>query len=60
MYTINTLTWIIIACMAILVEIAIAVWLSYQKKQFHRIKERFGTEYDRSVDDLESQTKAES
>jgi hypothetical protein len=46
--------------MAILVEIAIAVWLSYQKKQFHRIKERFGTEYDRSVDDLESQTKAES
>ena len=60
MYTINTQTWIIIAGVAILVVIALAVWLIYQKKQSHRLKERFGPEYGRSVDDLGSRTKAES
>ena len=33
---------------------------STKKKQSHRLKERFGPEYGRSVDDLGSRTKAES
>ena len=32
MYTINTETWIIIACVAILVEIALAVWIKVTRK----------------------------
>jgi len=60
MDTINTQTWIIIAGVAIIVVIALVVWSIHQKKQSHRLKERFGPEYGRSVDDLGSRTKAES
>jgi hypothetical protein len=60
MNTINTQTWIILAGVAILVVIALAVWFIHKKKQTHRLKERFGAEYGRSVDDLGSRTKAEA
>jgi len=60
MDTINTQTWIIIAGIVVLVLMALAAWSIYQKKQSQRLKERFGPEYGRSVDDLGSQTKAET
>jgi hypothetical protein len=60
MDTISTQTWIIIASIAVLVLIALAAWSIYQKKQSQRLKERFGPEYGRSVDDLGSRTKAET
>jgi len=60
MDTINTQTWIILAGIAVLALIAITAWLIYKKKQSRRLKERFGPEYGRSVDELGSRTKAES
>ena len=60
MNTIDTQTWIILAGVLVLVLIALAAWFGYRRKQSHRLKERFGPEYSRSVDDLGSRSKAES
>src|SRR5450830_1044883 len=60
MATIDTQTWIILAGVVVLVLIAFAAWFFYQKKQSHRLQQRFGPEYGRTVDELGSQTKAES
>jgi len=61
MNTIDTQTWIILAGVAVLILIALAAWFIYRRrKQSHRLKERFGPEYGRSVDDLGSRSKAES
>ena len=56
---IDTQTWIMIASGVVLL-IALAALIIYKKKQSHRLHERFGKEYDRSVDDLGSKSKAES
>jgi len=58
--TMNTQTWIILVGVLVLALIAFAAWSFYQKKQSHRLKQRFGPEYGRTVDELGSQTKAES
>jgi LPXTG-motif cell wall-anchored protein len=60
MDTMNTQTWIILAGAVVLALIAFAAWFFYQKKQSHRLQQRFGPEYGRTVDELGSQTKAES
>jgi hypothetical protein len=60
MGTISTQTWLILGGVAILALIALTVWFIHIKKQSHRLKERFGPEYGRSVADLGSRTKAES
>jgi hypothetical protein len=60
MDTINTQTWIILVGAVVLALIAFAAWFFYQKKQSHRLQQRFGPEYVRTVDELGSQTKAES
>jgi LPXTG-motif cell wall-anchored protein len=61
MDTIDTQTWwIILAGVVVLALIALAAWFFYQKKQSHRLQQRFGPEYGRTVDELGSQTKAES
>ena len=60
MDTIDTQTWIILAGVVVLALIALAVWFSYKKKQSHRLQERFGPEYGRTVDELGGRTKAES
>src|SRR4030065_455263 len=60
MNTIDTQTWVILTGVAVLVLIALAAWFIYKKKQSHRLQERFGPEYGRSVDDLGSRRKAES
>src|ERR1022692_3269324 len=60
MDTINTQTWIILVCVVVLALIAFAAWFFYKKKQSHRLQQRFGPEYGRTVDELGTQTKAES
>jgi len=60
MDTIDTQTWIILAGIVVIALIASAAWFFYQKKQSHRLQQRFGPEYGRTVHDLGSQTKAES
>ena len=60
MHTIDTQTWIILAGVVVLALIAVTAWFFYQKKQSHRLQQRFGPEYRRTVDELGSRTKAES
>jgi LPXTG-motif cell wall-anchored protein len=60
MDTINTQTWIILVGVVVLALIAFAAWFFYKKKQSQRLQQRFGPEYGRTVDELGTQTKAES
>jgi hypothetical protein len=60
MYSIDTQTWIILAVAVVFACVGVAAWFYYQKKQSHRLQQRFGPEYGRTVDELGSQTKAES
>jgi len=60
METIDTQTWIILAGIVVLALIAVGAWFFYQKKQSHKLQERFGPEYDRTVSELGSRTKGES
>jgi len=57
---ISTQPWMIAAGIVALLLIALAAWSIYQKKQSLRLKERFGPEYGRSVDNLGSRSKAET
>ena len=59
MPTLDTQTWIMIA-VVIVALLAIAAWFVYQRTQSRKLQERFGPEYDRTVDRLGSQTKAEA
>jgi len=63
MGTIDTQTWIILAAAVALGLIAIGAWFFRKKqsqKQSHKLQERFGPEYDRTVSELGSRTKGES
>ena len=60
METLDTQSWIIVAAVAVLGLVALGAWLFYQKKQSHKLQERFGPEYGRTVDELGSRTKGES
>ena len=53
-------TWFVLGGIAIILLFACGAWVSYKKKQSHRLQERFGPEYDRTVNDLRSRAKAES
>lgn len=44
----------------IVVLIAVAAWLLYQKKQSKTLEQRFGPEYERTVEELGSRPKAEA
>jgi hypothetical protein len=59
MDTLDSKTTMILV-VVVLAVIAIAAWLFYQKKQSSRLQQRFGPEYGRTVEELGSQTKAES
>jgi hypothetical protein len=59
MATITTQTWIILVGVVVLLLFAFGAWVSYKKKQSHRLQQRFGPEYGRTVDELGSQTRAE-
>jgi hypothetical protein len=56
----NTQTWIIISLVVVIVLIAAAAYVLYQKWRSHRLVQRFGPEYGRAVNELGSRTKAES
>ncbi|NRF65693.1 hypothetical protein HLB44_01715 [Aquincola sp. S2] len=56
----NTQTWIILGLAVATVLVALAAYLLYQKKQSHRLEQRFGPEYELAVKELGSRTKAES
>jgi FtsZ-interacting cell division protein ZipA len=60
MGTMATQAWLILAGAVVLALIALAAWSFHRKRQSHRLEQRFGPEYDRTVDDLGSRTKAES
>lgn len=60
MDTIDTQTLIILAGVIVLALIALAAWFFYRKKQSHKLQQRFGPEYGRTVDELGSREKAES
>ena len=60
MGTIDTQTWIILAAAVALGLVAIGAWLYIRRKQSHRLKEHFGPEYDRTVNELGGRTKGES
>ena len=56
----NTQTWIILAAVGVLILIAYSTWSFLQKKRSRGLKQRFGPEYGRTVEQLGSQSKAES
>jgi len=57
MHTINSQSVLI----AVAIEfIGLAIWLNYRKKWPERLQDRFGPEYNRTVEDRISQTEAES
>ena len=60
MESIDTQTWIILAAVVALALISVGAWFFYRKKKSHKLKERFGPEYDRTVNELGSRTKGES
>jgi hypothetical protein len=60
MGTLDTQTWIILAAAVALGLVAIGAWLYIRRKQSHRLKEHFGPEYDRTVNELGGRTKGES
>jgi hypothetical protein len=60
MESIDTQTWTIIAAVAVLGLVALGAWFFFQKKRSHKLQERFGPEYDRTVNEYGSRTKAES
>ena len=60
MESIDTQTWIILAAVVALALISVGAWFFYRKKQSHKLQERFGPEYDRTVNELGSRTKGES
>ena len=55
----DTQTLVLLAVIAV-AFIALVVWFIYQRTQSLKLQERFGPEYDRTVDRLGSQAKAEA
>jgi hypothetical protein len=60
MDTTNPQTWIILGVVVALALIAASAWFAYRKKQSGRLKQQFGSEYGRAVEQLGSTSKAES
>ena len=59
MDTLDTQTWIILAAVVALALIAAGAFF-YRRKQSHGLQKHYGAEYDRTVVELGSRTKAES
>lgn len=60
MDTLSEQTWVLLSVIAVLALIALAAWLTYSRRQSHRLAQRFGPEYGRAVHELGSRTRAES
>jgi hypothetical protein len=59
METLDTQSWIILAAVVALGLVAIGAWF-YRRKQSHKLQERFGPEYGRTLNELGGRTKGES
>jgi hypothetical protein len=55
-----SLQWIIVAAVVAIALLALWAWSSKRKKQSARLRDRFGSEYGRTVTELGGRTKAES
>src|SRR5580658_5396211 len=54
-------SWIVLAAVAVIALIAAGAWaLSHRKKQSQRLRQRFGSEYGRTVEELGGRSKAET
>jgi len=60
MDTLNAQPLLVLAGVVIIALIAFAGWVVFQKKQTHRLQQRFGAEYGRTVQKMGSRTKAEA
>ena len=60
METIDTQTWIIVAGVVVLALDSSWGVVFYRRQQSHKLKERFGRIYGRTVNELGSRTKGES
>jgi hypothetical protein len=64
METIDTQTWIILAAVVAVIMVALGAWFYIRRKQSqkqsHKLQERFGPEYDRTVNEYGNRTKGES
>jgi hypothetical protein len=64
MEAIETQTWMMLAAVVAVILVALGTWFYIRKKQSqkqsHKLQERFGPEYDRTVNEYGSRTKAES
>jgi len=64
METIDIQTWIILAAVVAVIMVALGAWFYIRKKQSQKqslkLQERFGPEYNRTVNELGSRTKGES
>lgn len=56
----TTQTLIIVAVFVVALIIALAAWIYYRRTESQRLKKRFGPEYNRTVSDLGSASKAEA
>ena len=64
MEAIETQTWMMLAAVVAVILVALGTWFYIRKKQSqkqsHKLQERFGPEYDRTVNEYGSRTKGES
>lgn len=50
----------IVVAIIVMAMLALAGWLQYRRSQSHRLQERFGSEYQRTIDQAGSRAKAEA
>jgi hypothetical protein len=56
----DTWVWIAIAAAAVVVLVLLVSWMAARKRRRSQLREGFGPEYDRTVEDMGSRRKAES
>lgn len=56
----DTWVWIVIAAAAVAVVVLFAMWIAGRKRRTSHLREGFGPEYDRTVEEAGSRRKAES
>jgi hypothetical protein len=56
----DTWVWIVIAAAAVVVVVLLAIWAASRKRRTSHLREGFGPEYDRTVDEAGSRRRAES